>query len=230
MLVSLLENQFFWVLVLTVYVFGFTYSAKFIYNWMIGKGLEREQAVYYNRKLVHIFAGGVVVLLVPFVFRSPWFPLFCGMMITVFTLVSHWSDHMMYWFQTEKNWNDVSFCFMWGVTVFGLWVVLDNPWIAVIPPAFMAIGDGITGIIRSFVFERRTKHFIGNVWMAAFCIPIGFYLGHLAGNGMIFWGPLSGVFASVVERYEIGPVDDNILITVVASVVLLFGAWVGPVF
>lgn len=230
MLESLWQNQFFWIIVLTVYVFAFTYSAKFIYNWMIGKGLDREQAVYYNRKLVHIFAGGVVVLIVPFVFRSPWFPFFCGMMITAFTLISHKSDHMMYWFQTEKNFNDVTFCFMWGTTVLVLWIILDNPWVAVIPPAFMAIGDGITGIIRSFVFERRTKHFIGNIWMAALCIPIGTYIGYIAGNGMVFWGFIAAIFASVVERYEIGPLDDNILITVFASAVLLFGGWVGPVF
>ncbi len=224
-----------WVIILSVYVlFIVLLVTRRLYTIMRNRGLKREQAVYYNRKFVHIFAGGVPALLVPLVFTNSIYPLFCGMVLTVFTLFSHRSGHMLYWFQTKRDLNDVTFCFMWGVTIFVLWEVLGNPWIAVIPPAFMAIGDGVTGIIRSFVFERRTKHFIGNIWMAAFCVPIGLYLSYIAENsngidGMVFWGVVAAFAASVVERYELGPLDDNVLITVSASLVLLFGSWVGPV-
>ncbi|MEF8880116.1 MAG: hypothetical protein V5A64_06995 [Candidatus Thermoplasmatota archaeon] len=226
----LFDVQIIWVLILFFYVAFVTYSTKKTYEFMINRGLDRNQAVYYNRKLVHIFAGGVVVLLVPILFRSPWYPLLAGLLITGFTLFSHRSNHLLYWFQTEKNLNDVSFCFMWGITIFVLWYFMGDPWIAVIPPAFMAIGDGVTGIIRSFVFAERTKHFIGNIWMAAFCIPLGFYLAYLSNQGLIFWGVMAALAASLMERFEIGPLDDNVLIAISSTIVLYLGYLVGPVF
>lgn len=42
------------------------------------------------------------------------------------------------------------------------------------------------------------------------------------------WGAIAFV-ATVVERYEFGPIDDNILITVASSAVLLIGVHVGPI-
>ena len=42
------------------------------------------------------------------------------------------------------------------------------------------------------------------------------------------WGLISATVATIVERYEFGPIDDNILITVFATAVLLIGVEVGP--
>ena len=225
----LLDPQILWVAILTVYVLLITFSLKFLYAWFVKKGVNKDKAIYYNRKLIHVFAGGVVAFMVPFVFTSPIYPLISGMFITFFTLLSHRSDRILYWFQTEKNLNDVSFCFMWSVTIFLLWLLLGNPWIAVIPPVFMAVGDGVTGIIRNFVFEKRNKHFIGNIWMAAFCIPLGFLLAAQADrtgmNNMIIWALIAALAASIVERYEIGPIDDNVLIATSSSIILLIGSW-----
>jgi hypothetical protein len=39
---------------------------------------------------------------------------------------------------------------------------------------------------------------------------------------------ISAVVATIVERYEFGPIDDNVLITVSASAVLLLGTLIGP--
>ena len=131
---------------------------------------------------------------------------------------------MLYWFQTDDDINDVSFCLMWGVAVFVLWVIMENPWIAIIPLVFMAFGDGVTGIVRNAIFKKRIKHPIGNVFMLALCIPMGYILVHFSGiPEMAMWGVIAAIVASVVERYEIGPIDDNILITVSSSIVLYVG-------
>lgn len=208
------------------------FFTKKSYEWMTSRGVKKKDAIYYNRKLVHIFAGGIVVIIVPIVFTNPLFPLFCGIALAAFTYFFHRrKDKMLYWFQTEENLNDVSFCFMWGLSIFVLWIIMDYQgienagWIAIIPSTFMALGDGITGIVRNAAFRERSKHPIGNVYMAFLCIPFGYYFGVLSGvNGMAIVGIIAAIAASIIERYEIGPIDDNILITICSSIVLYIGS------
>jgi len=188
---------------------------------MISHVYKKEIAIYYNRKLIHIFAGGVVDLIVPFVFRSPWYPLLAGIVLGVITYVTHKSGKLLYWFQTKRDINDVTFCFMWGLAIFILWQFLGNKWIAIIPPAFIAFGDGITGIIRNLAFHERKKHPIGNIYMAGICIPIGYFFANMA--GLAIWGVIAAVAASFFERYEFGLIDDNVLITVSSTAILFIG-------
>ena len=66
--------------------------------------------------------------------------------------------------------------------------------------------------------NESTSYIHKNTFIAAFCIPIGFTLGNI--GGMAIGGAVAGIVASIMERYEIGPIDDNILITLSSSVVL----------
>jgi hypothetical protein len=116
---------------------------------------------------------------------------------------------------------------MWALAVFILWWVTGSPWIAIIPPAFMAFGDGITGIVRNVAFKERVKHPIGNLYMAGVCIPIGYYFGGI--EGIALWGVIAAIAASIVEKFEIGPIDDNVLITITSLAILLIGKTVGPI-
>jgi phytol kinase len=227
---NLLSNELFWAAILAFYAFGIILLTKYIYDYGVKKKIKKDVLLYYNRKFIHIFAGGVVVLAVPFVFKSPFYPMLAGVFLTFLMLAFHSSGRILYWFQTRDNTSDVSFCLMWGIAIFVLWTILGNPWIAVIPPAFIAFGDGITGIVRNFGFKERTKHPIGNIYMAGVCIPIGFYFGSLSGlPGLGFWAVVAAIVASIFERYEFGPIDDNVLITVGATVVIFIGAHVGVV-
>ena len=210
-----------WVIVLIIYVFAFSIFIKKLYEYITKKGLDNDVAVYYNRKLVHIFAGGVVALLVPFVFSNPWFPLFCGLGLSIFTYIAHGTGHIMYWFQKKDDENDVSFCIMWALSIFIIWLVTGNPWISVIPALFMSIGDGVTGIIRNALYKKRSKHPIGNVFMLIVCVPIGYVFGDTA--GIALWGISAGIIASLVERFEYKKIDDNIFITVFSSIIVYLG-------
>ncbi len=208
---------------LIVYALLVAYFTKSAYDWMINRNIKKKDAIYYNRKLVHIFAGGVIALIVPF-FSSKFYPLLFGVILSMLTYLSHKRGKILYWFQTDDDINDVSFCLMWGIAVFVLWTIMENPWIAIIPLVFMAFGDGVTGLVRNSIFKKRTKHPIGNVFMLALCIPMGYILTYLSGiPEMAIWGVIAAIVASVVERYEIGPIDDNILITVSSSIVLYVG-------
>ena len=44
------------------------------------------------------------------------------------------------------------------------------------------------------------------------------------------WCVLSAIVASVVERYEFGVIDDNVLIVIASSLVIFIGIIVGPIF
>ena len=63
--------------------------------------------------------------------------------------------------------------------------------------------------------------------MAIVCIPMGYYLGGLSDHALPIWGVIAAL-ATIVERYEYGPIDDNVLITVKVTVVLFIGNDVGP--
>ena len=228
MLTQELLLQTFWIFVLAVYSFLVIFLTKRVYNYMLKKEFKENVAVYYNRKLIHIFAGGVVVLTVPFLFNNPWFPLFSGLILAIFMYFLHRTGHIFYWFQTKDNLNDVSFCFMWGLAIFILWYIFNDPWIAIIPPAFIAFGDGITGIVRNIAFKERRKHIIGNIYMMGVCIPIGYYFAHAGNPSIPLWGIIAAVVASLFERYEFGIIDDNVLITSSATIILYIGGIVGP--
>ncbi len=216
-----------WIVLLVIYSISITLGTRSLYSWMIKKDVDKNVAIYYDRKMVHIFAGGVSTLMVPLVFDSYYYPLLTGMVLAVFTYLPYHRGRILYWVQTEDNMNDVKFCFMWGLIVFLLWFALGSPWIAIIPPAMMAFGDGVTGISRNMIFKRRTKHPIGNVFMLVVCIPIGYFFAGF--EGLAFWGVIAALVASFVERYEFGPIDDNILITVAAALVLYLGSLYGSI-
>ncbi|MFW6040918.1 MAG: hypothetical protein ACOC85_03695 [Thermoplasmatota archaeon] len=110
---------------------------------------------------------------------------------------------------------------MWGLSIFILWILFNDPWIAIIPPAFIAFGDAVIGFARNALFKKRTKHPIGNVFMLFVTIPIGYYFGGM--SGMAIWGVMVAILSSFVERFEFGPIDDNVLIVVTSIVVLYLG-------
>jgi phytol kinase len=54
----------------------------------------------------------------------------------------------------------------------------------------------------------------------------GYYFANMAVNPIPLWGVLAAIVASIVERYEIGPIDDNVLITVTTMIILIVGTMI----
>ena len=147
---------------------------------MVRRRMEPTRAVHYNRKIVRMLAGGIGSLMVPLVFKDPWYPLVCGLPLTLLTLGAHATGLRFYWFQTAENRNDVKFALTWSVSVPLLWWLLGNPWLAILPALYMAFGDGVTGIVRNLVVRRRSKRPIGNLLIIILCAPMGWFVGGLA--------------------------------------------------
>ena len=204
------------------------FGIKPFYHYLRKQGSEHMVAVYYNRKVAHMLAGGVPIIASPMVFDNPIWVLIGGVLGSIALAATHILDRRLWWMQTEQNMNDATFALMLGLSVFVIWEYSDEPWLAILPSLFMAFGDGVTGIIRNKMFKKRTKSAWGNVGMAALCIPLGYIIGAMAEPQIPLWGLIAGIVASFVERYEFGPIDDNVLIVVFSSIVLFMGLNLGP--
>ncbi len=201
--------------VMLIYAVAVVRATKFVYDFMRSRGMKHNVAVYYNRKLIHVFAGGVVALLVPFLFTSPIVPFIIAMIMAVFTYIPHRNGKLMYWFQVEDNMFEVNFCLMWGISMLLAWFILGSPIYALIPILFMAFGDAATGVVRNTMFKKRTKSWWGNIAMFAVCAPIGVLLLNS------LWGVPIAALASFIEHYEFNPVDDNVLISASSFIAVL---------
>ncbi len=181
--------------------------------------------VYFARKIIHILAGGLVALLIPTynLFKTPIIPSVLGLVLALLCYIPHRTGKLMYWFQDPNNMYEVDFSIIWALTIGIGWVLAGgNFWLPAIPLLFMSWGDGITGIVRNFIFKKRIKHWSGNLAMFLICAPIGYFLSSNIGN------PISGLvaasIASLVEHFEkIGKyvIDDNITVPLSSFIILL---------
>ena len=202
-------------------VFVVTFLTKKVYNLLIKQGMKPNVVVYYNRKIVHVLAGGLCALIVPIVYRSFVLPLLMSIILAILLFSLHKNNRLMYWFQTRDNAYEVSFCIMWGITISLGWILTGGDFrIGVLPILFMSIGDAVTGVVRNMIYGRRTKSWWGNLAMALFSIPIGAIMG-LAGM-------FAGAVASFIEHFEIKPIDDNVLIPLTSFITLLLAHYLAP--
>jgi len=197
------------------------FLTKNLYEIMRRRRLKYNVAVYYDRKVIHMLTGGLVAMLVPFIFKTPLIPLILALLLGVFTYIPHKTGKLMYWFQTEENMYEVSFCIMWGIILTFGWLISEgNFWFGVLPVLFMSFGDAITGIVRNMLYKKRTKSWWGNLIMALFSIPVGSVLG-LAG---IF----AGAAASFIEHFEFNPIDDNVTVPLSSFLILTLAKFYTP--
>lgn len=203
-------------------VFVITILTKYLYGQMEKRGFEHNVSVYYNRKIIHIFAGGLIAVLVPFFYQTPLLPLIFALLLTVYTYLPHKTGNLMWWFQTEDNICECTFAFMWGAILTLGWIVSrGNFWFGVLPILFMAVGDAVTGVVRNALYKRRTKSWWGNLAMALFSIPAGAIILGIA-------GVLAGAIVSVVEHFEFGPIDDNITVPSISFLILVIASFYAP--
>ncbi len=187
---------------------------KKLYHKMRERGVPHNVAVYYNRKIIHIAAGGMA-LAVPYLYSSFIVPTALSLLLSALVYKARRAKReLMYWFQTEDNEYELHFTVMAALMI-ALGYLLGNPWYGVLPVAFMAIGDGVTGLIRNAIFKRRTKSWIGNLGMLVVNVIVGSVMG--------LPGIIAGVIASIVERFEFmdGKIDDNITVPLVSFIVLV---------
>jgi len=185
--------------------------SRWSYQWASRRWGEGV-GVYFARKVIHMAAGGLVALLVPYLFREPIVPAILGVALAVYVYLPHRTGRLYTWFQDPSNISEVYYCLAWALAVLIAWPF--NVWIAVYPLFLMSFGDGVTGIIRGIRQRRRVKSWDGSLGFLAVSAPVGYLL----------FGPVGAAVAAVAMLLEKwGIVDDNISVPL-ASLALLLAA------
>ena len=151
------------ILISAIVVYGLfiIFGTKWVFEFMMARNMKENVAIYYNRKILHMFCGGLIGMMAPSILSEPIYALYIGILFTIITYIPYYTGHLLYWVQTNDNKNDVNFCFMAGASVYLIWELLGDPYLAIMPLLFMAFGDGVTGIARNIKFGYRTKNPIG---------------------------------------------------------------------
>jgi len=185
--------------------------SRWSYEWAAARW-GRGVGVYFARKVIHMAAGGLVALLVPFVFQEPLVPALLGVALAAYVYLPHRTGRLYDWFQDPSNISEVYYCLAWAVAVLAAWPF--NVWLAVYPLFLMSFGDGVTGIIRGIRQRRRVKSWDGSIGFFAVSAPVGYLL----------FGAVGALVAAVATLLEkAGVVDDNISVPL-ASLALLLAA------
>ena len=212
-----LARELFYTITLLVWVIIVVYPlTRYTYNLMIKHGASHIKAVYYNRKIIHILAGGVVSILIPLLrYETPYTIIPMIIILAVAVYLPHKKRQLLYWFQDPDNINEVHFIIMWGVVMILSWIIFRDWIYGVIPVSFMSFGDGVTGIVRNLLYNKRNKSWYGNLAMLVVTAPVGYILAGIAGL-------ISAIVASIVEHFEVSKrIDDNITIPLASFFTLI---------
>lgn len=98
-----------------------TVISKKVYSYALSKNYDEISARYLSRKTIHILAGGVIAVFVPFVYKEPITPFILSLILTVLLLFNRRQKKMMGWFQEAGNFYEVDFTIMWGLSILVGW-------------------------------------------------------------------------------------------------------------
>lgn len=174
---------------------------------------------YISRKLGHL-GGCVGFLLCPLLFQTFWWPFILTIGFTLLLLYAR-AFRPRFFRGVGGSGRPQALAEIHypatGIVLIGvLWGVLGQPWLAIIPLAFMGAGDAITGLIRSKVYGREVKGNWGSVGMLATCLLFAYFI-------QPYWiGAIGALTAVIAERFTKTTkwVDDNLTIPLASAFVM----------
>ena len=115
-------------------------------NGVMGLGVP----FYLARKVSH-FGAAVPLALAPSVFTDVRYPLGLTLGFLVLLAVTHRWDFFP-GSAKKGRWSELWFPFSVALSLAVLWPL--DPWVAVVPGLWLALGDGITGLTRMATLRR----------------------------------------------------------------------------
>ena len=200
-------------ILLTIYVITAILMLRKLYETLIRRGWVPSSASYLIRKLVHLLAAGPVTLAIPFLYESPLLPSLVAIVMGLILWERKRRGKVMSWFQTSDNNNEITFILAWGTSILLLWRLTGDLSLAILPAAYISLGDGVTGLARVALRGRREKHWSGNLAMFTVTLPIGVIVAGLP-------GAVSALASSIAEKFQMKYLDDNITITGITVAIL----------
>ena len=172
--------------------------------------VKRYSNVWVNRKFIHL-SSVPAVLFYMYIFREPYIFLFFSLLFTIMLSMKHVKRDLSEWFQLEDNYGEVFFTISYGALSILFWPQYKI--FAGVIMLFMAIGDSITGIVRSRFVKERRKHWTGSLAMFIVSSLIAVY--YYGWVGMIF-----SLLATVAEAQPY--LDDNLSVPLTTSLLGIF--------
>ncbi len=166
---------------------------------------KRFKNPWVNRKIIHL-SSVPAVLAYMFVFKEPYVFFGFGVFFTIMLTIPHIRNREFGWFQLKRNYGEVFYTLSFSVLAIAMWDV--NRILAGISMLFMAVGDSVTGLIRSRFLKERAKHISGSIAMLLVCLIIGYYFMQLQGI-------LLAVLATIAEYQPW--IDDNLSVPLVTA-------------
>lgn len=175
----------------------------------LSKIVSRKWNKYVARKFIHFFTGGLVAVIAPYIFEVPTIPVLGALFMALVTVAPRIWNKDLDWFQIEKNFGDTWFCISFAILFLTFWYI--DKVIAITAALFMAVGDGVTGIVRNKVYKRHVKGFWGSVAMLIVSAVIGVLYKGIP-------GVVTAIIATIIEKIPL--IDDNISVPLVSAGVL----------
>ncbi len=194
------------------------YISRRVHSFAASRGYPDSSAVYFARKSIHILAGGVGAIMLPLAFHEAILPLVFTLAFAAYVYAARRRGRLDAWYQQADNAFEVNFIYMWGISAAVVWLATGNMLLASVPPFFVSVGDGATGIVRNIRRRRREKGVEGSVAMFLSILPYSM----LAGVA----GVVAAVASTVAEKQ--GAVDDNIAIPAVSAAIIIAGRVLSP--
>ncbi len=178
---------------------------------LVSRKISEKYGTYVARKAIHILSAGISVLLARLVFSDWLAPLLLGLLMITFTVLGHFRKPYS-WFQIKQNYADIYFTVACTALLVVFWNY--NVWIGVLSALFLAWGDGLTGMVRSFVYGKRNKGIWGNIAMLVVCMALAYSMNGRVGSVAF----IAAAFASIAEKFE--RIDDNISIPFGSAIIM----------
>ena len=184
-------------------------SSFLVANYLVARGVPFHLA----RKVAH-FAAAVPIGLSPLVFPSIWYPTGLALAFLALLTLSHRID-LLPGVSRKGRWSEVGFP-MAVLLCLILWPI--SPWAAALPGLWVALGDGVAGLVRALVYKKPCKGLWGSVACLAVCAPFALLVHPL------LVGVAGAIGFTVVERLsgDLAPIklDDNLTAPVAAAAIM----------
>ena len=185
---------------------------------------DRGMSQYLTRKVGHV-AAGIVFILAPMMFKTPWIPVALSIAFTILMLAARrWAPNSIRGVGGSGRIDamaEVWYPFACAVAVAVGWGLLHNPWLGVLPTLFLGFGDAVTGAIRSAVYGREVKGLAGSAAMFGVCAALAMLVSP-------YWIGLAGAAtATVFEQATTASPrwDDNPALTIGSTLVMAVLYW-----
>ncbi len=171
----------------TGWLASFTLAALLASNAARGLGVQ----FYLSRKIAH-FGAAVPIALFPVVYQHVWYPLALVGSFFVLLLLTHRWD-VFPGCARKGRWSEVFFPLSIMIALAVLWPVSHVA--AIVPALWLSLGDGVTGLVRKWLYNREVKGWWGSLACLVVCVGLGFLVTP-------WWaGVLGGCVATLAERY-----------------------------